>query len=121
MHRPGVRRTREAGVDEGEREGHRWVFLVSCLIPRLVPYMEGVVVCEYKLIANFIVGITNQRETAVVWSRKTGKPLARAIVWDDARTRDIVAHYEKKLREEGIEHEGELKKGDDAVVALKTL
>ncbi|KAI0083756.1 glycerol kinase [Irpex rosettiformis] len=67
------------------------------------------------------IGITNQRETAVVWSRKTGKPLARAIVWDDARTRDIVAHHEKKLREEGIEHEGEVKKGDDAVAALRKL
>jgi glycerol kinase len=32
------------------------------------------------------VGITNQRETAVAWSRATGKPLARAIVWQDRRT-----------------------------------
>ena len=32
------------------------------------------------------VGITNQRETIVVWNRKTGKPLGRAIVWQDRRT-----------------------------------
>jgi glycerol kinase len=32
------------------------------------------------------VGITNQRETAVAWSRTSGKPLARAIVWQDRRT-----------------------------------
>ena len=32
------------------------------------------------------VGITNQRETIVVWSRSTGKPLGRAIVWQDRRT-----------------------------------
>ena len=31
-------------------------------------------------------GITNQRETVVVWDRKTGKPVARAIVWQDRRT-----------------------------------
>jgi glycerol kinase len=32
------------------------------------------------------VGITNQRETAVVWDRKTGKPVYNAIVWQDTRT-----------------------------------
>ncbi len=32
------------------------------------------------------IGITNQRETIVVWSRVTGEPLARAIVWQDRRT-----------------------------------
>src|SRR5205807_10407132 len=31
------------------------------------------------------IGITNQRETTVVWSRKTGKPLANALVWQDTR------------------------------------
>lgn len=37
------------------------------------------------------VGITNQRETTVVWSKTTGLPLANAIVWQDARTADICA------------------------------
>src|SRR5690606_8462587 len=32
------------------------------------------------------VGITNQRETVVAWSRRTGRPLSRAIVWQDRRT-----------------------------------
>jgi len=36
------------------------------------------------------VGITNQRETTVIWDKNTGKPLANAIVWHDARTADIV-------------------------------
>ncbi|KAF9384451.1 Glycerol kinase [Podila verticillata] len=36
------------------------------------------------------IGITNQRETAVVWDRTTGKPLHNAIVWSDTRTKDIV-------------------------------
>ncbi|MBX3195957.1 MAG: glycerol kinase GlpK [Microbacteriaceae bacterium] len=36
------------------------------------------------------VGITNQRETAVVWDRATGEPIAPAIVWQDTRTQDAV-------------------------------
>ncbi|WP_027932484.1 glycerol kinase GlpK [Amycolatopsis thermoflava] len=36
------------------------------------------------------VGITNQRETALVWDRKTGKPVYNAIVWQDTRTDRIV-------------------------------
>ena len=35
------------------------------------------------------VGITNQRETAVVWDRTTGKPVYNAIVWQDTRTQKI--------------------------------
>jgi len=35
------------------------------------------------------IGITNQRETAVMWDRKTGKPVGRAIVWQDRRTADF--------------------------------
>jgi glycerol kinase len=35
------------------------------------------------------VGITNQRETAVVWNKKTGKPVYNAIVWQDTRTDQI--------------------------------
>jgi glycerol kinase len=36
------------------------------------------------------VGITNQRETAVLWDRATGKPVYNAIVWQDTRTQSIV-------------------------------
>ncbi|GAA4372436.1 glycerol kinase GlpK [Paeniglutamicibacter cryotolerans] len=36
------------------------------------------------------VGITNQRETAIVWDRHTGVPVHRAIVWQDTRTQDAV-------------------------------
>ncbi len=43
------------------------------------------------------IGITNQRETTVVWERATGRPLANAIVWQDRRTADLCA----ELREEG--------------------
>ena len=37
------------------------------------------------------VGLTNQRETAVVWDAATGEPLHRAIVWQDRRTADVTA------------------------------
>ncbi len=37
------------------------------------------------------IGITNQRETTVVWDRETGKAIHRAIVWQDRRTSDICA------------------------------
>ena len=36
------------------------------------------------------IGITNQRETAVVWDRATGQPVYNAIVWQDTRTQDVV-------------------------------
>ncbi|TGE23202.1 glycerol kinase GlpK [Hymenobacter metallicola] len=45
------------------------------------------------------LGITNQRETVVVWNRKTGKPIYNAIVWQDRRT----AEYCDQLRAEGHE------------------
>ncbi|CAE6398346.1 unnamed protein product [Rhizoctonia solani] len=58
----------------------------------------------------------DSRETTVAWSRKTGKQLCRAIVWDDGRTKAEVTFYEKKLAEEGIEVKpGEFKKGPEAV------
>jgi glycerol kinase len=39
------------------------------------------------------VGITNQRETTVLWEKATGRPLCNAIVWMDARTAQLVAGY----------------------------
>ncbi len=42
------------------------------------------------------VGITNQRETAVVWDRKTGKPVYNAIVWQDTRTDTIINEWAKE-------------------------
>ena len=40
------------------------------------------------------IGITNQRETCVVWDRRTGKPIHRAIVWQDRRTADALPQPE---------------------------
>jgi glycerol kinase len=41
------------------------------------------------------IGITNQRETTVVWDRRTGSPIANAMVWQDARVADYVAELER--------------------------
>jgi len=41
------------------------------------------------------IGITNQRETTVVWNRKTGKPVYNAIVWQDRRTADFCDQLKK--------------------------
>ena len=46
------------------------------------------------------IGITNQRETTIVWDKKTGKPLYNAIVWQDRRTSDLC----KKLVNDGLEN-----------------
>lgn len=43
------------------------------------------------------IGITNQRETTVIWDRKTGKPIYNAIVWQDRRT----SEYCDELKEKG--------------------
>jgi len=45
------------------------------------------------------IGITNQRETTIVWDRQTGEPIANAIVWQDRRTAGLC----KDLREVGAE------------------
>jgi glycerol kinase len=50
------------------------------------------------------IGITNQRETTILWDRETGSPIANAIVWQDRRTADICAalkdaNHEAMIRE----------------------
>ncbi len=59
------------------------------------------VLSSQKLSAKDIsaIGITNQRETTVVWDRKTGEPITNAIVWQDRRTADFC----KKLKNENLE------------------
>ncbi len=45
------------------------------------------------------IGLTNQRETTLLWDRRTGRPLHRAIVWQDRRTADRCA----RLKRDGLE------------------
>lgn len=58
-------------------------------------------ISKYKLNSNDIeaIGITNQRETTIVWDKKTGEPIYNAIVWQDRRTSD----YCDDLKAQGLE------------------
>lgn len=42
------------------------------------------------------IGITNQRETTIIWDRKTGKPIMNAIVWQDRRTTTLCQQFKSK-------------------------
>lgn len=53
------------------------------------------------------IGITNQRETTILWDRKTGEPVHNAIVWQDRRT----AEYCAELKEKGLEEEVQKRTG----------
>ncbi|WP_243077033.1 glycerol kinase GlpK [Microbacterium sp. SS28] len=46
------------------------------------------------------IGVTNQRETAIVWDRRTGRPVANAIVWQDTRTQE---HIDRLSAEAGVD------------------
>src|SRR5476649_2864911 len=48
------------------------------------------------------IGITNQRETTVVWDRDTGKPIHNAIVWQDRRTADRCDDLRRAGHEEEV-------------------
>src|SRR5690606_32323309 len=60
---------------------------------------EALVKAEVKSVDIAAIGITNQRETTIVWDRETGKPIYNAIVWQDRRT----APYCDELKEQGYE------------------
>lgn len=70
------------------------------------------VLSETKVKASDIaaIGITNQRETTVVWDKKTGEPVYNAIVWQDRRTADIC----ERLKSEG--HESYIRENTGLVV-----
>jgi len=70
------------------------IFLVTIKVIAEVIRTSAIVASDIRAI-----GITNQRETVVMWDRKTGNPVARAIVWQDRRT----ARYCDDLKEQGQE------------------
>jgi glycerol kinase len=45
------------------------------------------------------IGITNQRETTIIWEKKPGKPIANAIVWSDKRTKDQLFSMNQETKE----------------------
>jgi len=54
------------------------------------------------------LGLTNQRETTVVWNRRTGRPYGNAIVWQDTRTDRIAAALQRDKRGDVIRHKAGL-------------
>ncbi|MCC7365966.1 MAG: glycerol kinase GlpK [Dehalococcoidia bacterium] len=50
------------------------------------------------------IGITNQRETVVLWERATGEPVANAIVWQDRRTADLCDELRAAGHERAVQH-----------------
>lgn len=66
-------------------------------------WRDVVEVCK-EVVADFTgkiacIGITNQRETTIIWDKNTGEPIYNAIVWQDRRTADLC----QKLKEQGLE------------------
>jgi glycerol kinase len=68
---------------------------------------EEILRCTHEVVASALqqrglqasdlaaIGITNQRETTVVWERKSGRPVTNAVVWQDTRVGDEVARFGK--------------------------
>ena len=65
---------------------------------QLAVMTEAIAKAKIKLDQIKGIGITNQRETTIVWNRRTGKPIFNAIVWQDRRT----ASYCQKIVEQGL-------------------
>jgi glycerol kinase len=58
--------------------------------------------CKKKNIKILTIGITNQRETVVMWNKVTGKPIYKAIVWQDRRTENLCQKLKKKNLENKV-------------------
>jgi glycerol kinase len=52
----------------------------------------------------YSIGIANQRETTVLWNKRTGRPIYNAIVWQDRRTTDICNHLKEKKLDRKIQN-----------------
>ncbi len=75
-----------------------WVEHDSMEIWNDVKYLVNKILKKNKLSSNNIlsIGITNQRETTVLWNKKNGKPICNAIVWQDRRTSEYCLNLKKK-------------------------
>jgi len=58
--------------------------------------------CKKKKINIITIGITNQRETTVLWDKTNGKPIYNAIVWQDRRTENFCKKLKEKNKEASI-------------------
>jgi glycerol kinase len=68
----------------------------------LVATRRALAAARVKASALAAIGVTNQRETVVLWDRRTGEPLGRAIVWQDRRTAGRCDELRRKGREAAI-------------------
>ncbi len=64
---------------------------------------EAILKAGIKSIDIAAIGITNQRETTIIWDKKTGVPVYNAIVWQDRRTADICDRLKKEGHEQMIQ------------------
>jgi glycerol kinase len=87
-----------------------WVEHDAAEIWRNVQEVIGLALSRAHLTRHDIaaVGITNQRETAVVWDKNTGQPVYNAIVWQDTRTDHIASALDKDGRGDVIRHKAGL-------------
>src|SRR5262245_1812951 len=60
---------------------------------------QALAAARLEAVAVAAIGITNQRETCLVWDRRTGKPIPRAIVWQDRRTAEACRDLKRSGQE----------------------
>ncbi|MFI9403217.1 glycerol kinase GlpK [Nocardia sp. NPDC052316] len=95
-------RARLVGVAQREHQQHYprpgWVEQDAMEIWRNVDRIVPQALRDSGITADQVaaLGIANQRETTVVWDRRTGTPIRRAIVWQDTRTEELVRDFEEK-------------------------
>jgi glycerol kinase len=68
----------------------------------LIATRSALSAARVKAAAIAAIGVTNQRETTLLWDRKTSEPLGRAIVWQDRRTAERCAELRRRGRERSI-------------------
>ncbi len=97
------RRGRMVSIAQREHQQHYphpgWVehdaAEIWSIVRRIVPQaMQDAGVSAGEVVA---LGMTNQRETSVLWNRHTGAPACRAIVWQDTRTTDVLAGFAERI------------------------
>ena len=66
---------------------------------QLAVAMEAMALANAKPVDIAAIGITNQRETTIIWDRETGQPIYHAIVWQCRRTAEDI----EKLKEDGFD------------------
>lgn len=83
-----------------------WVEHDAEEIWRDVKYLINKILKNNKIKSSQIIsiGIANQRETTIVWNKKNGKPIHKAIVWQDRRTTDICRLLKKKKLNKKIQN-----------------